>query len=233
MAEDRRLFDIIVKECCRSLAYNEQEQRFSFPLLPSLEDLWHRVKKQCVNSHIKYTYYQYIEILRRLDLADSRSLLVPIDCIGDDELLAGEILLLDLSCLDIKSKSMMKMSDGEYLDLSTGYGISLGNGIRFHEGKIIKSSEGDCFGKIKNCWLLCPRIEHISISKVFLKDYYRNRRSDSLWNIFEYAKKICQTSTSIEKESQLVKLAINSGIDAFILLNISNAAARCVKKENL
>ena len=126
----------------------------------------------------------------------------------------------------------MKMSHGEYLDLTTGTGVSLGDHIRFCCGETLITSEGELLGIINSCRLLCPTIEHVSISKVFFKDYYKHQRSESLWELFEKAKLICQCHTHIGKEVQLIELAVDNGADAFILLNIVNAAIKCVKNKN-
>lgn len=232
MAEDRRLLDLIVKESCCSLTYNDHEQRFSFPFVPALDKSWLRVKNQSEKNHIECTHYQYNEILHRLDLAEVKSTPVPISDIFDSQLLAGEIVLLEFTQSDFRTKSFMKMSHGEYLDLTTGMGVSLGDHIRFCCGETLITSEGELLGIINSCRLLCPTIEHVSISKVFFKDYYKHQRSESLWELFEKAKLICQCHTHIGKEVQLIELAVDNGADAFILLNIVNAAIKCVKNKN-
>lgn len=222
MVANNTIIKRLIKECCRSLSYNDEERQFTFPLNPCIGHIWDRVKKDIKSIDIDFHLNDFNQLLNRLCDLHNQCLRIETKRIADVLILPGEILELFLvdSSTPIR---LVKMKRGQYLNVNTGQGYSFGDKHEFINNNRLETSEGYFLGSIKSIALLSPSCEHIALSKVYIGDYYRNKISDSLWPIFEMvvndANPKCNT-----RLSEYLLMARKMGINSFSLLNILNAS---------
>lgn len=211
----------LIKECCRSLSYNDEERQFTFPLNPCIGHIWDKVKKDIKSIDPDFHLNDFNQLLNRLCDLHNQYARIETKRIADALILPGEIL--ELFLVDSSNPiRLVKMKRGQYLNVNTGQGYSFGDMLEFIDNNVLETSEGYFLGSIKSTALLSPSYEHIVLSKVYIGDYYRNKISDSLWPIFEMvvnnANPGCNT-----RFSEYLLMARKMGINSFSLLNIINA----------
>ena len=212
----------LIKECCRSLSYNDEERLFTFPLNPCIGHIWEKVKKDIKSIDPDFHLNDFNQLLNRLCDLHNQYSRIETKRIADALILPGEIL--ELSLVDSYNPiRLVKMKRGQYLNVNTGQGYSFGEKHEFIDNNRLETSEGYLLGTVKSTALLSPSCEHIVLSKVYIGDYYRNKISDSLWPIFEMvvnnANPKCNT-----RFSDYLLMARKMGINSFSLLNILNAS---------
>ena len=212
----------LIKECCRSLSYNDEERQFTFPLNPCIGHIWEKVKKDIKSIDPDFHLNDFNQLLNRLCDLHNQYSRIETKRIADALILPGEIL--ELSLVDSYNPiRLVKMKRGQYLNVNTVQGYSFREKHEFIDNNRLETSEGYLLGTVKSTALLSPSCEHIALSKVYIGDYYRNKISDSLWPIFEMvvnnANPKCNT-----RFSDYLLMARKMGINSFSLLNILNAS---------
>ena len=223
MEVNNAVLKLIIKECCRSsLLYNDEERQFMFPLKPGLNSIWPEIKSVIHTEHPDFHLSDFNQLLARLcDLRNQYTKIEVIKCISDTLILTGEVLELSLVDKSIPLR-LIKMKEGQYLNANIGKGYTFGKNIEFINGYPLKTSEGKVLGTIKSIAWLCPSIEHIVLSKLFIGSYYKNKIADSIWPIFDkivnYNPLILNTDLN-----DFLLMSRKMGINSFTLLNILNA----------
>ncbi len=220
------ILKIIVKECCRSLSYNDEERQFSFALRQAQYKIWERIKGQLQEIAPDLYLNEFNNILSNLTDAVNRFQRIPFIEFPDAKIMNGEVLELGVS--SGKTIVYVKMEDGQYLDVITGKGYSMGAGCRYKIGNSIVTSEGVDLGRCTSISLRVPQKEHISLSSHFIGAYYKRPISPSLWDIYDKATSIRMTKCPTECATickNLLKMAKESGINSFSLLNILKGAS--------
>lgn len=223
MEENNSLRYLIVKECCRSLTYDSLERQFSFPLQSAsfLSQIWERIKPQAFSHTPSFRRDDFVSFLTRLDSLDAQYTRTKSDGIGDSQLLPGESL--DLTMTSSKHFLLIKMEDGQYLNLDTGQGLTFGSLVVFQGNASITTAEGNQLGICKSVDILCPNEDHIILDRVFFKNYHRRSIGSSLWPVFNHALKIIESRRSGFCD-EILDLSIDLGIGSFPTLRILNAA---------
>lgn len=211
----------IIKECCRSLSYNDEERQFSFPLYPYVDSIWENLQKIIHQNIPDYYLNDFNHLLSKLGDLPNQFNRQECKNITDSQLLNGEVIEIILT---EKSEvvRLIKMKVGQYLNYHNGIGISVGKDYVFRIGHNLKTSEGKDLGRIQKLHILMPSQEHIVISKVFIGNYYKRTIGESLWPLYDSF--TTQKSTSIKKCSEFLATSKDLGINSFTLLNILNAA---------
>ena len=128
----------------------------------------------------------------------------------------GEVL--EIGTITRTEIVLIKMKAGQYLNVNTGQGLSLGSSFQFEVGKFIETSEGKNLGVWKSLFLRIPRREHVALSSYYLGDYYHHKIATSLWPIVDIAEDVCRDKCN--ECEKLLKAAQNSGINTYSLLNL-------------
>lgn len=221
MAANNAVIKRVIKECCRSLSYNDEERQFTFPLNPCISRIWDDIKKEIRTIAPDFHLVDFNQLLIRLCDLHNQCSRIETKHIADVSMLPGEVLELSLVDNDYPLR-LVKMKKGQYLDVNTGQGYSLGDKCEFLDNHILKTSEGHVLGSIKSMALLSPSCEHIVLSELFIGDYYKNKISDSIWPIYE---KVVNDANprSGKRFSEYLLMSKKMGVSSFSLLNILNA----------
>lgn len=212
----------IIKECCRSLSYNDEERQFSFPLYPYIDLIWENLKEVIHKDIPDFYLNDFNNLLSKL--GDLPNQINRQECkrITDSQLLNGEVVEIILTEMSDVVR-LIKMKTGQYLNYHNGIGITVGRDYVFEIGQNLKTSEGKKFGRIRKLQILIPSQEHIVISKVFIGNYYKKKIGTSLWPLYDCA--VNHNSASLNKFSEYLTISKNLGINSFSLLTILNAAS--------
>lgn len=211
----------IIKECCRSLSYNDEERQFSFPLYPYLDLIWENLKEIIHKDIPDFYLNDFNHLLSKLGDLPNQFNRQEYQKITDSQLLNGEVIEIILT-ENNEVVRLIKMKAGQYLNYHTGIGISVGKGYIFQIGHNLKSSEGKQFGHIKKLQILMPSQEHIVISKVYIGNYYKKTIGVSLWPLYDSV--VNHNSTSLNNCNEYLTISKDLGINSFTLLTILNAA---------
>ena len=225
MVVDNGILKIITKECCRSLSFDDERQQFTFPFRSALPDHWIVIRKRVHHIDPCFHLDSFNNELHRLACLSELSIELPINEICDKDLMQGEMLRISLAQGYAPVIILIKMKNGQYLDNTTGRGLSLGDYAAFRVSVELLTSEGENLGVCKSISLLMPTPEHTAMGRVMLGSYYRKHISDSLWPLYNLAKTVnFKNSTNVCKE--LLSLASKMGIGIMPFLNIINAPIR-------
>lgn len=212
----------IIRECCRSLSYDDGERHFSFKLKPYLADIWENIKTDVQIEMPGFYLSDFNRFLERLSDQENLCIKIEVEDLSDEILLNGEVL----ECTLIEGNTplrLIKMKNGQYLNVCSGKGYSFGRTGKFIKNGCLRTSEGCELGVINSITLLSPSCEHMALSKIFIGNYYRNRIADSIWPIFNMA-----VMDGIPKNGTDLSIFLHKskdmGINSFTLLNILNAA---------
>lgn len=213
----------IVRECCRSLSYNDEERQFTFSLKPYLESVWDNIKDEIKVAAPDFYLNDFNKLLSRLSDPLNQYIRVEVGNMADAEILNGEVLEVSLVSKQNPIR-LVKMKNGQYLNTNSGKGYTLGRNFEFVNGARLRTSEGDELGVINFIALLSPSREHYVLSSLFIRNYYRNKISESIWPIFNKVVEdgVPQYNTDL---TVFLEMARKMGIHSFSLLNILNAGA--------
>ena len=225
MAVDNGILKIIVKECCRSLSFDDERQQFTFPFRPALSDLWMVVRNRAHDIDPCFYIDDFNIELHRMEDLSELSIEFPLNEVYDADLLQGEMLRISMSQGRVPFFTFVKMKNGQYLDCATGRGLSFGDRMSFIVDRPVLTSEGEKLGVCQSLSLLMPTVEHIVMGRVMLGTYYRKRISDSLWPLYNLAKTVNYNN---EKNvcKKLLSMASKMGIGIKPFLNIINAPVK-------
>lgn len=214
----------IIRECCRSLSYNDEERQFSFSLQPYLDVKWEKLNSQLELTRKEFYRYDFNALLNDIIDLIGKCKSINISRIDDSSLLNGEILEVNFTGQQ-EPVRLIKMKNGQYLDYSTGNGISLGGSFRFEQGRYVKTSNGIILGEIASICILSPTNVQLALSSIFLGYYYKNHVADSLWPLFELAVDYGNQKTK-ERLQDLLDMSNELGVSIFTSLHILNAAIK-------
>lgn len=223
MAVDNEILKIIIQNCCRSLSYDEERQQYAFPFRLTLSQVWVNMRGHIHDIDPTFNIDDFNYVLHRLAKLTELSMEKPIEEIVDVDVLPGEMFRINLLDREEKKITLIKMKHGQYLDITTGRGYSLGDKAKLQPGKAIITSEGEELGVSKSITLLMPTPEHIVMGRVMLGSYYRNNIATSLWPLLKLAKTANYTNSKIIC-LKLTPLAKDMGIGILPLLNIINSS---------
>lgn len=209
---------IIVKECCRSLSYNDEERQFSFSLRPSLQSIWESKKKAIWSIHPDFMLNDFNAVLSNLEFPIDTQNQISTSGIKDNDIVNGEVLKIEIYGEDMPLK-LIKMKPGQYLNVLSGMGVSFGDRFEFTVDKNIVTSEGVNKGVCKTISILLPSVYNIVLSRVFLGKYFLNNIGSSLWPIYDDAKEYLN-SHDTKRLDNIVTISTKLGIGSFALLNI-------------
>lgn len=227
MEVNNAVLKIIIKECCRSLSYNDQERQFSFSLRPSLHRVWESKKKAIWNIQPDFMLNDFNSVLSSLEFPTDTQNKIPISVLKDNDIVNGEIMSIEIYGED-KPLKLIKMKRGQYLNVSSGMGLSFGDRFEFSVDKNIVTSEGLNQGVCKTISILLPSSYNIVLSRVFLGKYFLNKIGSSLWPIFDEAMEYLNTRDS-KRLDDIVTISNKLGIGAFALLNILKSVCALTK----
>lgn len=213
----------IIKECCRSLSYNDEERQFSFPLYPNIDLIWENLKEVIHRDSPNYYLNDFNHLLSQLGDLPNQFNRQEHKRIEDAQLLNGEVVEITLTGHDVAIR-LIRMKAGQYLNCHNGKGISLGKDFVFQIGHNLITSEGKKLGAINRLQLLIPSNEHIAISKVFIGNYYKRVISESLWPLYDST--VNHKSPSVNGCREYLTISKDLGINSFALLTILNAATK-------
>lgn len=221
MAANSKVLKIIVEACCRSLSYYDREQQYVFTFNSSLETIWEGIRPIIKSYDAQFYLSDFNRVLFNIENAITLFHRISLEHISDAEIMNGEILEIDSNTNN--NMVLTKMKAGQYLNVDTGQGISLGSSFQFETSQHITTSEGMQLGECKRIYLRIPRKEHIVLSNHYLGNYFQHKIADSLWPIVDIAGNICYTKDN--ECGQLLAMAQNSGINTYSLLNILKGAS--------
>lgn len=218
---------IIVKECCRSLSYNDEERQFSFSLRPSLQSIWESKKKAIWSIHPDFMLNDFNAVLLDLEFPSNTDNKISISSLKDEDLVNGEVLSIVISENDV-SLRIIKMKRGQYLNVLTGVGLSFGDKYEFCVGRSIVTSEGYNCGICKSISILLPTTYNVVLSRVFLGKYFLNNIGNSLWPIFDEAKEYLDSRNS-KCLDNILNISTTLGVGSFAMLNILKGVCALTK----
>lgn len=218
---------IIVKECCRSLSYNDEERQFSFSLRPSLQSIWESKKKAIWSIHPDFMLNDFNTVLSDLEFPSDTDNKISISSLKDEDLVNGEVLSIEISEKDV-SLRLIKMKRGQYLNVLTGVGYSFGDKYEFCVGRSIVTSEGYNCGVCMSISILLPTSYNVVLSRVFLGKYYLNNIGNSLWPIFDEAKEYLDSRSS-KRLDNILNISTTLGVGSFAMLNILKGVCALTK----
>lgn len=224
MAVSNTVLKKIIKECCRSLSYNDEERQFSFPLYPHIDLKWENLKEVIHKDFPDYYLNDFNHLLAQLLDLPNQFNRQEHKRIVDAQLLNGEVIEIILAEYG-EIIRLIRMKAGQYLNCHNGNGISLGKDYIFQIGHNLNTSEGKQLGTINRLQLLIPSIEHIAISKVFIGNYYKRSIGESLWPLYDSIVNNNSSSLNISC-SKYLTISKDLGINSFSLLTILNAATK-------
>lgn len=227
MEVNNAVLKLIIKECCRSLSYNDEERQFSFSLRPSLHRVWENKKKAIWSIQPDFMLNDFNAVLSNLEFPTDTRNRIYISTLKDNDIVNGEVLSLEIYGEDMPLK-LIKMKRGQYLNGLSGVGLSFGDIFEFSIDKDIVSSEGFNLGVCKTISILLPTAYNIVLSRVFLGKYFLNKIGSSLWPIFDEAKEYINSHDS-KRLDNIVTISTNLGVGSFALLNILNGVCALTK----
>lgn len=219
--ESNSVLEIIVEACCKSLSYNDRNLQYVFTFNSSLRVIWEEIKPLIMKYDASFCLRDFNRVLLNLENAITLFRKVSLGGISDAEIMNGEVLEIDFGMNN--TIVLMKMKVGQYLNIDTGQGLSLGSNIQFEENQHIVTSEGNDLGECRRIFLRIPRKEHVVLSNYYLENYYHHKIADSLWPIFNVAENICRFKKN--ECEKLLTMALNSGINTYSLLNLLQGAS--------
>ena len=222
MAVNNTILKIIIKNCCRSLSFDDERQQFAFPFRPTLSEMWGSMRGHIHDIDPTFHIDNFNSVLHRLARLTELSMEQPLYEAVDVDLLQGEMLRVNLSNGGVPMFTLIKMKHGQYLDITSGRGYSLGDKAKLLPGKTIITSEGEELGVCKSITLLMPTAEHIVMGRVMLGAYYRSNIATSLWPLLKLAK-TANYANSKRICAKLTSTAKDMGIGIMPLLNIINS----------
>lgn len=219
MEVSNEVIKLIIKECCRSLSYNDDERQFSFLLRPSLQlqNFWGNNKNKIREYNPEFILDDFNEVLRNLESPGNSLERISCTSLKDEEIINGEVLIIEILGLDSCLK-IVKMERGQYFNVNTGTGLSLGDKFEFSIDKNITTSEGVDYGICKSISLLLPTKYDIVLSSVYLGKYYLNNVGDSLWPLYNEITNIDVYNS--EDVKNILPKCKSLGIGVFPLFNI-------------
>ncbi|MFS2707554.1 hypothetical protein AAH082_18695 [Phocaeicola vulgatus] len=223
MAVSNILLKTIIRKCCRTLSYVEEEHFFTFPFYPYISDIWDNIRGEIHSEFPEFYLKDFNNILHNLSDIDNLCERNEVSQIADSLILNGEVLEIFLGG-KIHPLRLVKMKDGQYLNVNTGNGYVFGTKSEFSKESLLVTSDGKNLGKIKSISLLYLSCEHIVLSKLFIGNYFNNKVSDSLWPIFEKVVKDGHPNSDTDLSIYLT-LAKQMGINSYTLINILNAGS--------
>lgn len=207
------------------MSFDDERQQFTFPFRPALSDLWVVMRKRVHQIDPCFHLDDFNYELHRMAGLSNLSIELSINEICDVDLIQGEMLRISLAQGYAPFFILIKMKNGQYLDNTTGRGLSIGDHTSFRVGMAIITSEGENLGVCKSISLLMPTPEHTVMGRVMLGSYYRKHISDSLWPLYNLAKTVnYKNSTIVCKE--LLSMASKMGVGIKPFLSIINASVR-------
>lgn len=227
MEVNNAVLKLIIKECCRSLSYNDEERQFSFSLRPSLHRVWESNKKAIWSIHPDFMLNDFNSVLSNLELQADTQNKIPASVLKDNDIVNGEVLSIEIYGEDMPLK-LIKMKRGQYLNVLSGMGLSFGDKFEFSVDRNIVTSEGFNQGVCKSISILLPSAYHIVLSRVFLGKYFLNNIGSSLWPIFDEAKEYIDTHDSKHLD-YIMTISTKLGIGSFALLNILKSVCALTK----
>lgn len=227
MEVNNAVLKLIIKECCRSLSYNDEERQFSFSLRPSLHRVWESKKKAIWSIQPNFMLNDFNAVLSNLEFPTDTQNKISISSLRDKDIVNGEVLNIEIYEKDMPLK-LIKMKRGQYLNISSGMGLSFGDRSEFSVDQNIVTSEGFNQGICKTISILLPSSYNIVLSRVFLGKYFLNNIGSSLWPIFDVAKEYINTLDS-KRLDDIVNISTELGIGSFALLNILRSVCAPIK----
>lgn len=227
MEVNNAVLKLIIKECCRSLSYNDEERQFSFSLRPSLHRVWESKKKEISSIQPDFMLYDFNSVLSNLEFPTNTQNKISISVLKDNDIVNGEVLSIEIYGEDVPLK-LIKMKRGQYLNVLSGMGLSFGDRFEFSVDRNLVTSEGFNQGACKTISILLPSAYNIVLSRVFLGKYFLNNIGSSLWPIYDVAKEYLNTLDS-KRLDEIVTISAKLGIGSFALLNILNSVCALTK----
>lgn len=222
MEVSNKVLKKIIKECCRSLSYNDEERQFSFPLHSYLDSIWESLKDEICKDCSDFYLNDFNYLLTKLEDLPNQFIRHQCNILEDSSLLNGEII--ELTFFDNREDfRLIRMKSGQYLNCVSGVGLSFGKDLVFKVGAAVKTSEGKLLGIIKAISLLAPSNEHIALSNVFIGNYYKKPIGESLWALYNQVVDEGVPSSNTQFDKYLI-LSKDLGIQSLSLLSILNAA---------
>lgn len=222
MAVDNSILKIIIKECCRSLSFDDERQLYTFPFRPALSDKWKAIRAHIHVVDPTFCTDNFNNVLNRIARLTVLCLEQTLYEVVDADLLPGEILRIKLIKGFVPILTIIKMKHGQYLDISTGRGYSFGDRVIFQSGLVITTSEGEELGMCQSIALLMPTSEHIVMGRVMMGTYYRKCIATSLWPLFNISKTVTYTN-AMDLCNKLTSMSREMGLGIMPLLYIINA----------
>lgn len=218
MEVNNAVLKLIIKECCRSLSYDDEERQFSFSLRPSLHRVWERKKNDIWSIQRDFVLDDFNMVLSDIESSTEIYSALHLTSLKDKDLVNGEVLSIGTFGVDIPT-IIVRMKPGQYLNISTGKGISFGDRFDFGIGREVVTSEGYNIGVCKVLAILRPTVLSIALSRVFLGRYYLNNIGSSLWPIYDEAIEYLRCYDPI-RLGKILNICEDLGVGSFALLNI-------------
>lgn len=225
MGGDNSILKIIIKECCRSLSFDDERQQYSFPLCANLSSHWTNIRRQITTIDSNFHINNFNDSLNRLENLNYLYIEQSLNEIADADLIQGEMLRVNVAPRRDVAFTLVKMKNGQYLDTTTGTGISLGDKVTLKISEPIITSEGRELGICTSLTMLMPTIEHIVMGRIMLGTYYRRRIATSLWPLYNLSK-TANYGNAAETCTKVLSLALEMGIGIMPLMNIINSTSR-------
>lgn len=227
MEVNSAVLKLIVKECCRSLSYNDEERQFSFSLCPSLHRVWESKKTAIWSIQPDFMLIDFNSVLSNLEFPTDTQNKISISSLKDNDIVNGEVLSIEILEKNVSLK-LIKMKRGQYLNVLTGVGLSFGDKFEFCVGKGIVTSEGYNYGVCKSISILLPTTYNVVLSRVFLGKYFLNNIGNSLWPIFDEANEYLD-SRNPKRLENILKISTILGVGSFALLNLLKGVCALTK----
>lgn len=211
---------LIIKECCRSLSYGDEERQFSFTLRPSLADVWVNLRDRIHKYDPNLNLTDFNNLLDFLENPKNDWSPISFDELNDTDILNGEVIE---AITDGEKRVFIRMKQGQYLDLSAGSGFAVGSNFSFCKGKRISTAEGYDLGICHAISVRCPGMISIAMARYFIGKYYTAPVAESLWPLYNLAAELLSHPYD-SNPADLLQMSRKLRLGLFPMLHIISAA---------
>ena len=181
MEADRSIVNLIVKECCKGIEYDEMLEQYSFALHSRCEKRWESLRTEIREISSRFVVDDFNEVLTHLKIAHKKCKTIHLN-----EGICNRLLLTGES-IEVRTSQeifiLVKMGPNQYLS-NFGKGMTFRSDQMFEKGIILETSEGIELVTILEVSLRLPTFMHIALGRHMLGTYYKRKIHHSLWDLY-------------------------------------------------
>ena len=217
MVEDKSIINLIVKECCRGIEYDEMPKQYSFALMPNCDKRWSSLSSKIKQITRQFIVADFNDVLSQLQNAHSIYNKIHLSKgIHNDMLLPGEVLEIKS---DKRVSIFTKMGDCQYLS-DSGDCMIFPSNLVFQKGITLQTSEGIDMGNVLEVYLRTPTFMQVVLGEILMPGYYKQKIKFSLWDLYYFAEDARKNPKNC---NIILDMAKDFGIGIFPMVNIINS----------